>query len=108
MGLDHEEADELLQDVFIRFWRATIHNESGHDLKITLYRLATVSCLAYLVKHSILSLQGLTSEELLIVVLKDHAEFDFLEIAQITSSPVNDIRNDFKTAINKLTAKDKN
>ncbi|WP_292973579.1 hypothetical protein [Mucilaginibacter sp.] len=56
----------------------------------------------YLPKNTVPHLHGLTSEELLIMVLRDQEEFDFVEIAQITSIPVNEIRSHFQTGVNKM------
>lgn len=58
--------------------------------------------MAYLSKNTAPHLHGLTSEELLIMVLKDQEELDFAEIAQITSIPVNEIRSYFQSGINKI------
>lgn len=99
MGLEHGDADELLQDVFVKFWRKPANNEPGYSIKNGLYRLAAAGSLA---KNKELDFNGLTSEQLLIVVLKDHDEFDFADITQITSIPVNEVRNLFKTGISKL------
>jgi RNA polymerase sigma-70 factor (ECF subfamily) len=103
MGLGHEDADELVQDVFVKFWRNPLYEEQNAVLKITLYRLATKSWMAYNLKHKLAELRGLTSEQLLIIVLKDQEELDFLEIAQITGITVNEVRISFKTGLEKLT-----
>jgi RNA polymerase sigma-70 factor (ECF subfamily) len=99
MGLDHEDADELLQDIFVKFSGTAVLNDT---IKITLYRSAATDCLAYRVKHHVTQLQGMTSEQLLIMVLKVQEEFDFADIAQITSIPVSEVRSLFKTGINKM------
>lgn len=99
MGINHEDADEVLQDVFVKFWRTTVLSSS---IKITIYHITTTYCMAYLSKNTAPHLHGLTSEELLIMVLKDQEELDFAEIAQITSIPVNEIRSYFQSGINKI------
>lgn len=98
MGLDHDNADELLQDVFVKFWRPAVLSDT---IKITLYRLTATYCRALMEKHNGVHSQGLTSGELLIMVLKNQ-EFDFATIAQITSIPVNEVSSLFKTGINKM------
>lgn len=102
MGLDHEAADELLQDIFVKFWRTAINTEHDDTIKITLYRLATLSCQTHLVKYKVVASYGLTSEQLLISILKSQEAFDFAEIAQITSIPVNEVRSLFKNGISKI------
>jgi DNA-directed RNA polymerase specialized sigma24 family protein len=99
LGLDHEDADEILQDVFVKFWRTTILSGS---IKVTLYYLTAKYDMAYLSKNTTPHLHGLTSEELLTMILKDQEEFNFVEIAQITSIPVNEIRNHFQSGVNKI------
>lgn len=99
MGLNHDDADELLQNLFVKFSRTAALCDT---IKITLYRLAATDCLAYLVKHRVARLPGLTSEQLLIMVLKVQEEFDFADIAQITSIPVSEVRSLFKAGINKM------
>lgn len=100
MGLDHDDADELLQDLFVKFSRMSFFSET---IKITLYRLAATYCLAYLIKHKTGHLHALTSEQLLIMVLKVQEEFDFAEVAQITAIPVDEVRSLFNTGISKTS-----
>jgi DNA-directed RNA polymerase specialized sigma24 family protein len=99
MGLDHEDADEILQDVFVKFWRTAILSGS---IKVTLYHLTATYSMSYVSKNTTPHLHGLTSEELLIMVLKDPEEFNFVEIAQIISIPVNEIRSHFQLGISKI------
>lgn len=99
MGLDHDDADESLQDAFVRFWRAGIIDEPGNSIQNVLYRLATEKCLTKNVK---VPFNGLTATQFLILVLKEKEGFDFTDIAQIVSVPVNEVRRLFKTGITKL------
>lgn len=102
MGLGHEDADELLQDVFVKFWKTVNTSQAGEALNITLYGLAAKGCLAYQQKHSIKTLQGLTAEKQLFIILKEQEEFDFQEIAQITAIPVNEVRVSFTTGTSEI------
>lgn len=99
MGLDHDDADELLQDLFVKFSGSTVFNNT---IRITLYWLASKSCLAYLVKHKPAYLEALTSEQRLIMVLKLQEEFDFIEIAQIIAIPVTEVRNIFNAGVSQI------
>ncbi|NNU34811.1 hypothetical protein HK413_13475 [Mucilaginibacter sp. S1162] len=49
IGLTHEAADELLQDIFVRFWKSAYMEHA--TLKIILYRPAAADGLAYLQKQ---------------------------------------------------------
>lgn len=102
MGLDHEDADELLQDILLKFWKSVNTRQAGEALNISLYSLAAKSCLAYLQKHQAAVLHGLPAEQELIIVLKKHEGFDFREIAQFMSIPFNEVRNSFTTGISEI------
>lgn len=99
MGLEHEDTDELVQDIFIKFWRTADSIEQGNSLKNGLYRLAAKS---YAAKNRVVHFKGLTSEQSLIMVLKQQEDFDFAAIAHILSISVNEVRSLFKTGISKL------
>ena len=102
MDLGHEDADELVQDVFVKFWKQPIYEEKDTSLKVLLYRLAITSLLYYNLKHKTVAIRGLTSDQLLILVLKDQEQIDFMEIAQITGFDVNEVRNNFRTGLEKF------
>ena len=72
------------------------------SIKIILYHFAATSCLAYLQKHQAMVWDGLTAEQKLIIMLKGQEEFNFREIAQIMSLPVNEVRNSFTTGIGEI------
>jgi DNA-directed RNA polymerase specialized sigma24 family protein len=96
-GLEHEAADELLQDVFLKFWKLTKAEQESGTIIIKLYRLSAEG----LNKSHLAGLKDITQQERIIVLLKTQEEFDFQEIAQITNLPVNEVRNLFKTGISK-------
>ncbi|SDG11859.1 RNA polymerase sigma factor [Mucilaginibacter gossypii] len=97
-GLEHEVTDELVQDVFLKFWKLPNAEQESNSLIITLYRLSV----ARLKNSHPAGLQGLTQQEQIIVVLKTQEDFDFQEIAQIVAIPVNEVRSLFKTGIIKI------
>lgn len=99
IGLEHEDADELMQDVFVKFWKTATGKESGNSIEKGLYSLAATM---YLEKNKVVLFTCLTSEQSLIMILKQQEDFDFSAIAQITSLPVNEVRSLFKTGISKL------
>lgn len=98
MGLEHEDADEILQDLFVEFSGTAILNDT---IRVTLYRLAATYCLEYMVKHKTVHLHALTSEQLLVMVLKMQEEFDFPQIALIMPIHVTEVRGLFKTGVSK-------
>ncbi|WPU96425.1 hypothetical protein SNE25_12935 [Mucilaginibacter sabulilitoris] len=100
MGLGHNDADELLQDVFIQLWRVPAGDEPGSSVKNSLYHLAVTN---YLALKTEAPLKGLSIEQSLIIVLKEQEQFDFADIAQIISIPVEEVRSLFKTGISKLS-----
>lgn len=102
MNLNHEDTDELLQDIFLKFWKTAINKQEVNGIKIILFHSAAAGCLTYLQKHQATAAHGLPAAQELIIVLKGQEEFDFREIAQIMSLPVNEVRNSFTTGISKI------
>lgn len=98
-GLEHEAADELIQDVFLKFWKLTTAKQESGTILIKLYRLSAER----LNKSHLAGLKGITQQERIIVLLKTQEEFDFQETAQITNIPVKEVRDLFKTGISKIT-----
>ena len=101
-GLEHEVTDQLLQDIFLKFWKLPNAENEGNSLIITLYRLSV----ARLKNNNLAGLRGLTQQEHIIVVLKTQEDFDFQEIAQIVAIPVNEVRNFFNTGISRIKIDD--
>ena len=102
MGLGHEDADELLQDIFVKFWKTDMAKQEYGSIKIILYHFAATSCLDYLRKHQAMVAHGLPAEQEMIIMLKVQEEFDCREIAQITSIPFNEVRKSFSTGISEF------
>lgn len=92
MGLDHEDADELLQDAFIKFWKAPTRDGTDNYIRNTLFYMAAVLCRT---KNTNGLLNGLTTEQSMMLILSQQEGFDFAEVAQITSVPVKEVRNSF-------------
>ncbi|WP_345955286.1 sigma-70 family RNA polymerase sigma factor [Mucilaginibacter sp. PAMB04168] len=99
LGIDHEDTDELIQDVFLNLWRTEIFDTA---IDLALYRLMARHTIVFLEKKAVVQINGLTSKELIIMILKDQEEFDFSEIAQITAIPVTEVRHYFKVAVTKF------
>lgn len=101
MNLGHEDADELVQDVFVKFWKLQNWLTATDQLNLKLYQSACELCLNFLQGDNEIDLQGLTVEQHIIFVLKQYEEFDYPKIAGITHFPVDEVRGIFKAAINK-------
>lgn len=50
MVIDHDDADDLIQDVFIKVWRSLENFRSDSQLYTWLYRIATNECITFLNK----------------------------------------------------------
>src|ERR1700733_8763191 len=48
MVIDHEDANDILQNVFIRVWNALENFREDSQLYTWLYRIATTECLTFL------------------------------------------------------------
>jgi DNA-directed RNA polymerase specialized sigma24 family protein len=99
MNLSHEDADELVQEVFVKFWKFQSWLTATGRLNLKLYQSACELCLNFLQGHNEIDLQGLTVEQQIIFVLKQYEEFDYPKIADITHFPVEEVRAIFKAAI---------
>lgn len=61
MVVDHEDANDLLQNVFIKVWKNLENFQENAQLYTWLYRIATNECLTFLAqrkKHQVLSLSN--------------------------------------------------
>lgn len=91
MGLAHEDADEIVQDVFILLWRDL---KNGHELDTVDFRLF---------KHAIKkvhdSLNDSKPTDRLIFLLKHYEGFDFGDISEMTGLEVGDVRDRFKSGL---------
>ena len=99
MGLEHEDADELVQDVFILLWGDL---KSGHGLgevNLRLYQHAMKKALNFLNKSGDAPLADNSIAGKLVFVLKHHEGFDFGDISEMISVPIGDVRTSFKAAL---------
>ncbi|OJW13874.1 sigma factor [Mucilaginibacter sp. 44-25] len=94
LGIDHEDIDELIQDVFLKLWRTEIFKSA---IDLALYHLTAMHAMVFLEK-AMVQVNGLTSKELMIIILKDQEEFNLTQIAQIMTSSVDEIRRIFEWA----------
>lgn len=85
-GLDHEDADEQVQEIFVRFWRTLDSLKETDRLDVALYHIAVETCLPFLAQFTEASLEGLTAEQKMVFALKQLREFDFHEIATMMAS----------------------
>lgn len=51
MVIDHDDADDVVQEVFIKVWKSLGRFEGGSQLFTWLYRIATNECLRFLEKN---------------------------------------------------------
>lgn len=103
MNLSHKDADELVQDVFVNFWKLQNWLTGTDQLNLKLYQPAGELCLKFIQGHKEVDLKGLTFEQQIIFVLKQYEEFDYSEIAGITHFPIGEVKGIFKAVINKKT-----
>lgn len=99
IGLEHEDADEIVQDVFILLWRDL---KSGHGLgavNLRLYQHAIKKALNFLNKNGNTTLVDSNVAAKLVFVLKQHEGFDFGDISEMTGIPIGDLRTSFKAAL---------
>ena len=104
MGLTHEDADEQVQEIFLRFWRKPNELKEHDRLDIALYRIAVETSFIFLRKQGGFIMNGLAPEQKVIFTLKQQEEFDFREISDLTNLPVNDVKEYFKLALNQMMA----
>jgi RNA polymerase sigma-70 factor (ECF subfamily) len=51
MVLNHDDADDLVQDVFIKVWKNLINFRQDSQLYTWIYRIATNECITFLKKN---------------------------------------------------------
>jgi DNA-directed RNA polymerase specialized sigma24 family protein len=98
-NLNHEDADEQVQEIFVRIWKQLISWTNVDMVDILIYRFAIEASQPFLRKHGEPVPYSLTPEQRIVFNLKQYAEFDYREIAAITGLPVNDVRQNFNDAI---------
>ncbi|MES2278650.1 MAG: sigma-70 family RNA polymerase sigma factor [Bacteroidota bacterium] len=91
MGLEHEDADEILQDVFILLWRDL---KNGHGLDMANFRLYQ-----HAIKKVPNSINENNTKDRLVFILKQYEGFDFGEISDMTGMEVGDVRESFKSGL---------
>lgn len=101
IGLAHDDADEIVQDVFILLWRDL---KSGHGLESSVLRLYqhAVKKVWHPVKHRKADQaedNGIADKVLFI--LKHYEGFDFTDIADILGVPIPEVRHRYQTIIDK-------
>ncbi len=97
MGLEHEDADEILQDVFILLWRDL---KNGHGLDMVNLRLYQ-----HAIKKALNFLKETNAKDRLVFILKQHEGSDFGDISEITGMEVGDVRDSFKSGLELEAAK---
>ena len=97
MGLEHEDADEIVQDVFILLWRDL---KNGHGLNTVNFRLYQHSIKkVFLNKTGNIPLENSSVKGKLVFLLKRQEGFDFEDIAEMLGWSVIDVRNSFKSSL---------
>lgn len=77
MVIDHDDANDLLQNVFIKVWNNLDHFQENAQLYTWLYRIATNECLTFLAKQKKRKTISLSNEDLdLTEKLKADANYD--------------------------------
>lgn len=99
MDLEHDAADEIVQDVFILFWRDL---KNGHGLGVVdfrLYQHAIKKAVMFINKTGSTTLVDNSIKDKLVFVLKQQEGFDFADIAEMLGITLNDVRNSFYTTL---------
>lgn len=99
MGLNHEDADEILQDVFVLLWRDLKNGHGLDSVNLKLYQHAIKKALNFLDKNNDIPLHDSHVKDQLVLVLKNHEGFDFWDISEMLGWNINDVRNNFKSAL---------
>lgn len=126
MNLGHEDADEQIQEIFIRFWRNLSLLQSTESLPVFLHRLAADVYLKHSNEKSEgeakvfseqsreftggrdqqamqLALSKLTGRQKIIFILKQHEQFGYSDIASITRTPIVEVRKNFNEALERFS-----
>lgn len=76
--IDHEDADDIVQDVFIKVWKGLSNFRSDSQLYTWLYRIATNECITFLNRRKIRNHVSLdhNSAQNLLESLKESPYFD--------------------------------
>lgn len=98
LGLDHEDADEQVQEIVVKFWRSLNRLKDSDRLDIALYSTAVEAGFIFLRKRSGLDIDGLSTEQKMVFTLKQQ-DFDHHGIAIITGLPLNEVRDHFRAAL---------
>jgi RNA polymerase sigma-70 factor (ECF subfamily) len=78
MVLDHDDADDLVQDVFIKVWKNLANFRSDSQLYTWIYRIASNECITFLNRKKLrnsISLEG-TEGQYLLETLAESPYFD--------------------------------
>ncbi|PAW95368.1 hypothetical protein CKK33_18430 [Mucilaginibacter sp. MD40] len=102
INLAHENADEYVQDLFAGFWKKLNTLKPGDRLDLLLFRLAVERSHAFLKRHPEAVLYDLSTEQQIILALKQQGLFDQEEIGAIAALPVLQVRADLKAATIKV------
>lgn len=95
MGLEHESADEIVQDVFILLWRDLTNGHGLDSVNLRIYRHAIKKSLTFLNKITKTPPGDSRVTDKLIFVLKQHEGFDFGDISEMLNWSVIDVRDSF-------------
>lgn len=97
MGLEHNVADEVLEDVFVSYWRDL---KSGHGLDAVALRLfqhATKKILAEISRSEPELLFRTEFRSKLVLLLKHHG-FDSPDIAELTGMGIDQVRESYRVS----------
>lgn len=104
LGLDHEDADEQLQEIVVKFWGSLNSLKENEKLDLALYRFAVETSFLFLQKRRGLTTDGLFIEQKMVFTLKQQ-EFDHHDIVFLTGIPLEEVRAHYKSAIVMMAAK---
>src|SRR6187402_74923 len=94
MVIDHDDADDLVQDVFIKVWKNLPGFRSDAQLYTWMYRIATNECITFLNKKK--------QKNKLVFNMKYYDDMKYEEISEVLGTSVGALKASFHLAVKKI------
>ena len=105
MVLSHEDANDLLQNTFIKAWTNIDYFRAEAKLSTWLYRIALNECLTFLNKIQMClqkALQTLPEKQRMVFNLKYYQEMKYEEMSEIFGTSVGALKASYHHAVKKI------
>ena len=102
--VSHEDAEDILQEVFIRVFRHLPQFREESSLGTWIYRIATNECLRFLNmrKEQAVSAEEVQEELMNKLMASDYDELEYEEISRITDTKVDTLKVNYHYAKEKI------